>query len=75
MNIYFFTEPESVQLWRYQDPILGPFKLPNFNEPKKDKALIPTDSIFKVDVQNKKVLINIGKEVVEVGTQISYLVV
>ncbi|KAJ8976697.1 hypothetical protein NQ317_005914 [Molorchus minor] len=68
-------KPESVELWRYEDPILGDCKLPHFNEPTKDKIKIPVSSTFKIDVDKKKVFIVSNGITVEIGTQVTYLVV
>ncbi|EFA02651.1 Leucine--tRNA ligase, cytoplasmic-like Protein [Tribolium castaneum] len=66
---------QSIQLWRFQDPVLGPRKIPTFQEPTKDKVLIKSDSIFKVNVQEKKVSVVSGSNVSEVGQSVIYLVV
>lgn len=71
----FIIETQSIQLWRYEDPILGDCKIPVFNEPTKDKVLINPDSIFKVDVEKSIVNIVNGNEVCNIGQNITYLVV
>ncbi|KAL3267329.1 hypothetical protein HHI36_011460 [Cryptolaemus montrouzieri] len=64
----------SIKLWRYEDPVLGPTKIPTFNQPTKDKVLIGNGSVFKVNVELKKVyVLQEGKEF-ETGTKVSYLV-
>ncbi|KAJ8952430.1 hypothetical protein NQ318_014522 [Aromia moschata] len=68
-------KPESLQLWRFVDPVLGDCKLPYFNDPTKDKVLMPPDSIFKVDLDKKKVQIVSGSGTVDIGSQVTYLVV
>ena len=69
----WFVGPQSVQLWRFEDPVLGDRKLPAFQQPTKDKVLIEPDSIFKVDVQDKKVSIVSGSKVFDIGRSVSYL--
>ncbi|CAG9832359.1 unnamed protein product [Diabrotica balteata] len=66
-------KPESIQLWRFEDPVLGPTKIPAFNEPTKNKIQVSPDSVFKIDESKLKLLL--GKETVDVGSQITYLVV
>ncbi|KAJ8930116.1 hypothetical protein NQ314_017127 [Rhamnusium bicolor] len=73
-TIIISDEPESIQLWRFKDP-LEEFKLPTFNEPTKNKVLIPMDSFFKVDFENGRVEVVSGKSSAEIGTQVTYLVV
>ncbi|CAH1098943.1 unnamed protein product [Psylliodes chrysocephalus] len=65
-------KPESIEIWRFEDPVLGPRKMPVFNEPKKYKVKVPTDALFKVDQSNVKLLL--GKEIVDVGSQLTYIV-
>ncbi|KAJ8911845.1 hypothetical protein NQ315_003323 [Exocentrus adspersus] len=74
-DIKNIKKPDSVQLWRYKDPILGPCKLPNLHELSQDKVLIPANCIFDVNVQQRTVKINTGTEIIDVGTQITYIVV
>uniref|UniRef100_A0A6P7HDN4 leucine--tRNA ligase n=1 Tax=Diabrotica virgifera virgifera TaxID=50390 RepID=A0A6P7HDN4_DIAVI len=66
-------KPESIQLWRFEDPVLGPTKIPAFNEPTKDKLQVSPDSVFKIDGSKLKLLL--GKQTVDLGSQITYLVV
>lgn len=75
LNIFFITDPQTVQLWRFEDPVLGPRKLPDFEESTKGKILIPTDSVFKVNMIEKQVEVVSGSKTFDVGTYLSYLVV
>ncbi|XP_063905873.1 leucine--tRNA ligase, cytoplasmic [Zophobas morio] len=72
-DVKLIKGPQSVQLWRFEDPVLGDRKLPAFQQPTKDKVLIEPDSIFKVDVQDKKVSIVSGSKVFDIGRSVSYL--
>lgn len=65
---------QTVQLWRYKDPVLGDVKLPVFNNPTQDKVLIPSDWIFQVDVEKNVVNVTDGKEKYSVGKTITYIV-
>ncbi|CAH1173802.1 unnamed protein product [Phaedon cochleariae] len=67
-------KPESIQLWRFEDPLLGPRKIPVFNEPTKNKVVIPPDSIFRVDVEQAKVKLSTGNQLVDIGREVTYLV-
>ncbi|KAL1506028.1 hypothetical protein ABEB36_005464 [Hypothenemus hampei] len=77
LSKYFkmIKKPESIQFYRFEDPILGPVTMPAFNEPLKGKVLIPDNAIFNVDVTNKKITIKQDQKVVEIGTQVIYLVI
>lgn len=65
---------QTVQLWRYKDPVLGDLKIPVFNNHTHDKVLIPSDWIFKVDVDKKIVSVSNGKENYLIGNAITYIV-
>jgi hypothetical protein len=43
-----------VQLWRFEDPVLGDRKIPIFQEPTKGKVLVEPGSRFKVDVAGEE---------------------
>lgn len=63
----------SIQLWRLNDPKLGDLKIPQFNEPTKDKVLIPTNSTFKVNVENKEIYVVNNGQSYYVGRAVTYL--
>jgi leucyl-tRNA synthetase len=65
---------QSVQLWRFEDPVLGDRKIPIFQEPTKGKVLVEPGSRFKVDVAGKKVSVVTGSKVLELGSSVIYLV-
>lgn len=71
--LYVILDPKSVQLWRYEDAILGERKIPVFQNPTKDKILISEDAVFEIDTQLDKVFIKDGKTF-ELGTNITYIV-
>ncbi|RZC35227.1 leucine--tRNA ligase, cytoplasmic, partial [Asbolus verrucosus] len=73
-DIKLIKNPHSVQLWRFEDPILGDRKIPIFQEPTKDKVLIDSDSIFKICLEKKKVTVVSGSKVSEIGRSLIYLV-
>lgn len=67
-------DPQSVQLWRYEDPHFGDLKIPVFNEPTAGKVLIPADAKFKVDLEGNKVSIVTENDSNFVGHVITYLI-
>lgn len=70
-----FLATQTIQLWRYKDPVLGDLKIPVFNNPTQDKVLIPSDWVFEVDVDKKIVSVTNGKEKYNIGNTITYIVV
>lgn len=67
-------EIDPVQVWRYEDPVLGPRKMPVFNDYKSEKVLLE-DGIISLDVKEDAVFIttNEGKKI-NVGTTFVYVV-
>nr|XP_023027907.1 leucine--tRNA ligase, cytoplasmic isoform X1 [Leptinotarsa decemlineata] len=68
-------KPELLQLWRFEDPLVGPTKIPTFTEPLKYKVLIPTEAVFKVDFDQSKVQLLLSDKLVDLGRQITYMLV
>lgn len=68
-----FADQQDVHLWRFEDPRLGDRKLPIFQEPTKGKVLISPDSTFKVNINEKKVLVTSNSKQFEIGSSIIYL--
>lgn len=64
----------SVELWRYEDPELGPRKMPEFQKPLAGKVLIEPAAVFSINVDSKEVTISAGKSSHNIGSQIIYVV-
>jgi hypothetical protein len=64
----------AVQLWRYEDPELGPRKMPEFGKPLAGKVLIEPSSVFSINLDSKEVTISVGKSSHKLGSQIIYIV-
>ncbi|KAK9875815.1 hypothetical protein WA026_009601 [Henosepilachna vigintioctopunctata] len=73
-NLKITQDLNSIELWRYEDPLLGPRKIPGFNEPTKDKVVIQKGSTFKVNTELKTIHVSSGGKDIEVGTKLIYLV-
>lgn len=74
VRTFFVLATQTVQLWRYKDPVLGDLKIPAFNNPTQDKVLIPSDWTFDVDVNKNIVNVVNGKEKYLIGKTITYIV-
>lgn len=69
-----FADMQTIQLWRYKDPVLGDCKIPPFNNPTQDKVLIPSEAVFEVDVEKNIVRVVNGKDKYDVGRTVTYIV-
>lgn len=67
-------DPNSIQLWRYEDPDLGPRKLPAFNKPTQGAVRIEDNAVFCVDVDKNKVELTVNGTRCLIGSQIIYIV-
>jgi len=66
---------QRVQLLRYNDPALGPRKLPNFDNLSADKTTIEASDTFAVDTRKHAVTLQCGTGLsVAVGSQLVYIV-
>ncbi|ALC38838.1 CG33123 [Drosophila busckii] len=67
------SEAATLKLWRYEDPLLGPRKLPAFQDYKTGKMLLDAGN-FVLDVEAKRVSVNQAGKVSEVGRNLVYVV-
>ncbi|XP_059482469.1 leucine--tRNA ligase, cytoplasmic isoform X2 [Neocloeon triangulifer] len=65
-------EPGQVQFWRYEDPELGPRKMPEFGKPFAGKVKIDPNSIFKINEETKEVTVSSGKITNVLGNHLIY---
>ena len=49
---------KKIQLWRYEDPILGPRTFPSLEKPLEGKAQVTDGCVIKVDLKAQKVFVN-----------------
>lgn len=67
-------DTNSLKLWRYNDPVLGPRKLPEFDDYKKDKTEMNADNAaFVLDVEKKLVSLNLNNQVTDIGRTLIYV--
>lgn len=72
-HINFKADLKTLKIWRYNEPVLGPRQMPEFQDYKKGKAPL-TDGTFIVDVDKKQVSLKVEDKVVEVGRNFIYVV-
>lgn len=68
------SDPNSIQLWRYEDPHLGPRKMPAFNKPTEGAVRIEDSAVFCVDVEKNKVELIVNGTRKLIGSQVIYIV-
>lgn len=64
---------KALTLWRYEDPILGPRKIPAFKDYQTGKVLLE-DGIFEIDVSKIEVKLAVNGKKIDVGTNLIYIV-
>ncbi|XP_045459482.1 leucine--tRNA ligase, cytoplasmic [Melitaea cinxia] len=62
----------GLKLWRYNDPVLGPRKIPVIGDYQTKCSLLDNDSVFKVDVDANKVELVQNGTNVDVGVHLIY---
>ena len=48
-------DDKKIELWRYQDPNLGPRKMPTLKNPLEGKVQMKNGSSFHIDLETQKV--------------------
>ncbi|EDV99142.1 leucine--tRNA ligase, cytoplasmic [Drosophila grimshawi] len=67
------SDVSTLQIWRYEDPLLGPRKVPTFQDYKTGKAQL-TEGNFVIDVAAKRVSVNQAGKLTELGRNLIYVV-
>lgn len=64
---------DAIRIWRFEDAVLGPRKLPTFNEPLKGKILLE-DGLFSIDMDKSEITLQTESKQINVGTSFMYVV-
>ncbi|XP_055917022.1 leucine--tRNA ligase, cytoplasmic isoform X1 [Eupeodes corollae] len=67
------AELNALKIWRYEDPVLGPRKIPAFDDYKTGKIQL-TEGVFVLDVEKKVVNLKINGKLQSIGTEFTYVV-
>lgn len=70
----FISEPDEIQLWRYDDPVLGPRTLPQLDQPTAGKTLIPPAALFKCDFEKNALSVEVDGCNIPIGRTVVYIV-
>lgn len=64
----------KVKLMRFQDPLMGPRRVPVLGQEEREKLPISTTSVFNVDLQQRRVTLADGAgPPLEVGDTLAYM--
>lgn len=70
----YFTELIGLKIWRFDDPIMGPRKIPRCNDYKEGKILLESGT-FKIDVAKNEIYLDtVEAGTVNIGTHFVYVV-
>lgn len=72
--MFSFLDPKRVSLWRYQDPVLGPRKIPTCDDLERGKIRLTETHTFLVNLENKTVAVEENGTQVDIGSSLTYIV-
>ncbi|XP_061818551.1 leucine--tRNA ligase, cytoplasmic-like isoform X2 [Nerophis lumbriciformis] len=64
----------KVKLMRYEDPLLGPRRVPVLGQEEQGKVLLSPQSVFSINLEAKKVTVVDDGVTVDIGDTLAYLV-
>lgn len=68
------SDLDALRIWRFEDPIIGPRKIPVINEMLKGKVQLE-DGVFSIDADKNEVYLEVeGAAKINVGSSFIYLV-
>lgn len=70
---FFSSDVDALRIWRYEDAVLGPRKLPLLNEPLKGKVQLET-GVFSIDTEKNQVILKTESGALDIGTSFIYVV-
>ncbi|XP_039295414.1 leucine--tRNA ligase, cytoplasmic [Nilaparvata lugens] len=73
-NERLIKDASKVELWRWEDPILGPRKFPAFNDPTSGRVRLESNTQLIVNVDAKSIAIQNNGKQISLGESITYLV-
>ena len=69
------AEGRKVELLRYEDPEIGPRKIPNCEKPYDGKVVINTASTFNINLELQKVTLQENGRPIDIGSQVIYRII
>lgn len=70
-----FSDAAQVELWRWEDPDLGPRKIPNCNTPLQGRVQLAKTDVLTVNLETKTISVQSNGKSVQLGDSVTYVVV
>ncbi|KAK6644321.1 Leucine--tRNA ligase, cytoplasmic [Polyplax serrata] len=68
------SQPNNVELWRYDDHLLGPRTMPQLDKPTENKTMIPLEAKFHCDFTGNTLFISHNGNKIPIGKTVAYIV-
>lgn len=69
-----FTDSHKVELWRWEEPELGPRKMPNCTNPLQGRVLMSNTDTVHVDIDSNTVSVQNNSKLIKLGDSVTYVV-
>lgn len=69
-----FTDSNKVELWRWEDPELGPRKMPNCSTQLQGRVLMPNTDVLHVHLELNTVSVQTNGKLMKLGESVTYVV-
>lgn len=73
-TVFSISDAASVQLYRYEDAVLGPRTIPKVDDILAGKIEIPSDAVFGLNVEANTIELNVGGAKHPTGHDLLYVI-
>lgn len=71
---YFFSDVSKVTLWAYEDPVLGPRRMPSHETPTQGKAPLDPSTVIGVNTERGEFSVSVNGAWRPLGNTVAYIV-